>query len=280
MRDLRGHAALVADADGLRDRVEQHRRLAAHVREIKPVARAHRARERDQLLGVRVRAGWIDEPRGEAPGAGVHRLAEQPLHSAQLVGAGRPRLEAHGRDAQGAVADEVHDVDRRPHAPQGIEILAEGLPREVRGHADATDPALHEGLLLGADRRLGEGAHADDFRRHPLTDLGLRRRAAEVEEVGVRVHVDEAGRDHASGDVEDAVGGAGETRRDGGDALALHGDVGAPGRCPRAVDDAAAAQQERPGHRYSSVMVTDFILSPWRMRSTCSMPLVTLPKTV
>src|SRR5439155_1670109 len=124
------------------------------------------------------RAGRIDEPGGEAPGAGVHRLAEQPLHPAQVVGAGRPRLEAHGRDAQGAVADEVHDVDRRPHAPQRVEILAEGLPLEVRG------------------------------------------------------------------------------------------------------DDDAAAQQERPGHRYSSVMVTDFILSPWRMRSTCSMPLVTLPNTV
>ncbi len=94
------------------------------------------------------------------------------------------------------------------------------------------------------------------------------------------MHVDEAGRDHAPGDVEHAVGGPGQARGDGDNALALDGDVRAPARRSRAVDQRAAAEQERPGHRYSSLMVTDVILSPCRMRSTCSMPLVTLPKTV
>ena len=96
----------------------------------------------------------------------------------------------------------------------------------------------------------------------------------------MRVHVDEARRHDAAGDVERAIGGACETGRHRDDALALDRGVGgAPGGAG-AVDDGAAAEQERPGHRYSSVIVIDVIRSPWRMLSTCSMPLVTLPNTV
>jgi hypothetical protein len=278
--DLHGHAARIADANRLGDGVQQHGGLATHVREVIAAARAQRLRERDELVRLGVGARRIDEPRGKSPRAGVHRVAEPALHRAQLTGVGGPRLEAQGGDAQGAVADEVDHVHRGSECAQQVEVLTEGLPRQIGRLPDATDPALHERLLLAADRRRGERAHADDFRRHTLADLGLGGRAREVEEVGVRVHVDEAGRDRATGHVEHAIGGAGQARRHRDNALALDRHVRRAAGLTSPIDHGAAADQERPGHGYSSAIVIDVIRSPCLMRSTCSMPLVTLPNTV
>ena len=95
------------------------------------------------------------------------------------------------------------------------------------------------------------------------------------------MHVDEAGRDHLAGGIDDPIGLAAEPRPDRGDALALDGDVGRPGRAAAAVDHGATANEERPGHgSQASLMTTVFIRSPCLIRSTCSMPEVTRPNTV
>jgi hypothetical protein len=139
-------------------------------------------------------------------------------------------------------------VDGRTQPPQLVEILTERFPVQVRCEADAAHPALHEAVLIGTDRRLRERAHADDFGRHALADLRLGGRAREVEEVGMRVHVDEARRDDAAGDVDHPIGGAAELRGDRGNVLAVHRDVRRAARRAGPIDHRAAAQQQRPGH--------------------------------
>jgi len=47
-----------------------------------------------------------------------------------------------------------------------------------------------------------------------------------------------------------------------------------------AVDQRAVSDDERPGQRYSSAIVTEVIVSPCLMRSTCSIPDTTRPNTV
>jgi hypothetical protein len=124
------------------------------VREVVAAAGRHRLGECDQLVGVGVGAGRVHQARGEAEGAGVHRLPEQPLHRAEVVGTGRPRLEPERGDAQGAVADEVPDVDGGPDRAQRVEVLRERFPAQVEVSADAARPPLHDLPLIGSQRGL------------------------------------------------------------------------------------------------------------------------------
>src|SRR5204863_8700582 len=121
-------------------------------------------------------------------------------------------------------------------------------------------PVPHGLRAAGRDGSGRERAHPLDFRRAALADLRLRGRAAEVEEVGVRVGVAEAGRDHAAGRVDGPRRLSGQPGADGRDAVALDGNVGPDARRAAAVDHPAVADEERPGHAYSSAMVTVFIL--------------------
>ena len=127
--------------------------------------------------------------------------------------------------------------------------------------------------LLRAQRRLRERAHADDLGRHALADLRLRRRAGEVEEVGVRVHVDEARRRPLARwrRSRDRPGpprpGPTAAMRSPSTATSA-ARAGAPlpsiTEPPRIRSDQAIAQ--------ASWIATVFIRSPCLMRSTCSMP--------
>jgi hypothetical protein len=79
-------AALLADADGLVDGVEQHRGLAADVREVVAAARAMvlasaiSSSVSEYALGAR--RGPVEKPKAPAS----ERLAEQPLHALEIVG--------------------------------------------------------------------------------------------------------------------------------------------------------------------------------------------------
>src|SRR3989441_1791749 len=315
--DLDADASLLADADRLADRVLDHRALAAHVREVEPAAPGHRARQEDQLLGRGVGARRIDEPGGIAVRACVHRLVEPPLHRLQIIRRDRAVLRADGRETERAVTHEVGDVDRRSHGAERGEVLAEGLPAKLEARADAARPAAHGVFAPGRDRRLRERAHADDFGRAALADLRLGGRAAEVEEIGMRVRVDEARRHDVTRGVDHPGRVAPEPGLDGGDAVPLHGNVRPSCGPARPVDDRAVPDEQRPGHRLASpsaaartttpyprrgasppfrnlpprtaghstprdapTIPTDAIRSPCWIRSTCSMPATTCPNTV
>src|SRR5690606_30757753 len=88
VEDLDGDAALRTDADRLVDRLEQVVRLRAHVCDVQAAIRRHRLRGLDQLPGRREVRGWIDQRRGNAERATLHRPAYDLAHAVQLRGIG------------------------------------------------------------------------------------------------------------------------------------------------------------------------------------------------
>src|SRR5262249_32430261 len=134
--DLHADLGLLADADGLADGVLDHRALATHVGEVEALTPGDPAGQGHQLRGLGVRARRIDQPGGVAVGSGIHGLVEPPLHGAEVARVHRAIVGPHGGEAEGAVADEVHDVDRGPDRAQRIEILPEGLPAQVDAGPD------------------------------------------------------------------------------------------------------------------------------------------------
>ena len=117
--------------------------------------------------------------------------------------------EAHDGDPQRAVADERRDVDGAAgRARTALEVLAEGAP--VPGHgvrAPGVVLPVRHGVVAVAPRVSG----AADMPQLPVTCVVTPWRTADSArgmlqdgEVGVGVRVDEAGRDVAAGDVDDA----------------------------------------------------------------------------
>src|SRR3989441_10167056 len=264
--DLDADASLLADADRLADRVLDHRARAAQGRKAGPAAPGHRARQEDQLLGRGVGARRIDGPGRIPVRARVHRLVEPPLHRLQIIRRDRAVLRADGRETERAVTHEVGDVDRRPHGAERGEVLAEGLPAKIEARADSARPAAHGVFAPGRDRRLRERAHADDFGRAALADLRLGGRAAEVEEIGMRVRVDEARRHDVTRGVDHPGRVTPDPGPDGGDAAPLHGNVRPSGGPARPVDDRAVPDEQRPGHRLASPSAAARTTAPYPRR--------------
>src|SRR6185369_1365785 len=85
---------------------------------------------------------------------------------------------------------------------------------------------------------------AGDLQRDALADLRLRPRVERQREVGVRVDVDEAGRDDLAAGVDHPAGRPRRARLERDEAAPVDADVGvAPGRAG-AVDQVAAADQQ------------------------------------
>ncbi len=82
----------------------------------------------------------------------------------------------------------------------------------------------------------------------PWRILELRGRALVVEEVGMRVDVDEAGRDGEPGGIDDVRRIGGKLRSDCGNAIAVNRHVERLARRTGAVDNGAVPDQQRPGH--------------------------------
>ena len=82
--DLHRHLGALADRDGLGDGLDEPRPFVAHVGRVEPAARRDRLGEAHNLVGLGVRAGRIDEPRGEAERAFVHALRDHLAHRPQL----------------------------------------------------------------------------------------------------------------------------------------------------------------------------------------------------
>ena len=106
----------------------------------------------------------------------------------------------------------------------------------------------------GVSGRRARPAVADDLQRESLVDLAVGGRQPGEDEVGVRVHVDEPGRDHMTGGV-DHPGRAGAGQEvDRLDAVPGDGHVGPPRGPAGAVDHG-----RRPGSGCRA----------WRLRLWC-----------
>src|ERR1700688_1721892 len=107
----------------------------------------------------------------------------------------------------------MHDIDAGARALERLEVLLECGPPNLEGGAQRMCRGFH---LMAAFAGAGGGrkaAHPDDFGRDALTDLGLGRWALFVEEIRMRMDIDEPRRDHERGCVDDTLGVLRELRR-------------------------------------------------------------------
>ena len=171
----------------------------------------------NNFLRLRERAGQVNQARRQPDRAVLHRLLDVAFHLRQL--GLRRRAEkgaAHCLASHGIVADERADVGGDVCCLELLEILAEVQPR-------AAAVSQHERRHAHAEEVLGKRLVFDALR--------------------VRVRVHEAGRDYHPFHIHRALRRAGHAA-DSGNAPALHRHVGEDGGIPRAVRDAAAAQNE------------------------------------
>jgi len=152
--------------------------------------------------------------------------------------------EAHRGDAEGAVADELHDVDRRALGVERFQVLADRLPLEVHalGHVEGEAAQLLEKLRGRGSR--GEAAVTDDLGRHALADLRLGAPVLPEPPVRVRVHVDEPRRHDPARSPERRAGRLAGEIPDRDDDVGADADVGAAARSAGAVDDRGAFELE------------------------------------
>ena len=176
--------------------------------------------ERDQLVGVRIVAGRIDERRGDADGAILHRLLDQLSHLLQLLGRRVHVLVAEDDAAHLRGADVVHDVEREAVPLQQREVLGERAP------ADRLAPERRRVALRPLVLRRVTPSLAAHRRRDPLAQAALRGDAVRDEHGRALVHqVDESGGDDAILGDDGAAGRASVERSDLGDAAAANADV-------------------------------------------------------
>ena len=106
---------------------------------------------------------------------------------------------------------------------------------------------------LGSDARSLDRSRrrsfADHFRRDALADLALRVSVVEQRVLGVSVHVDEAGRDHLAGGVDDARGLRAVETPDSRNMSSANSHIGLDPRISRPVDDMPASNDDVVGLR-------------------------------
>ena len=190
MEDVHGQVRLLADRDRLLDAVDELVAVVAQVRRVHPAGRRGRLRERHQLVELRVRVGRVDEARRDAPRALPHRVADEAAHLRELGGGRRALLVVHDDLAHLAEAHVRQDVHRGALAAERREVAGEVGP--VGADAGAARVGRRAGRRLA---RRDRSAFANHLGRDALPDLAFRVAVHEEREVGVRVRVDEAGRD-------------------------------------------------------------------------------------
>ena len=105
------------------------------------VLRDDRLAKRGDLAGVGVAAGDVVEPGRKPDGPGVHPLAHELLHGAQLVVAGGPRIEPHDLHPDVAVGDQIGHVDRHLAVEAG-EVFVDRPPVYERPAGLPLKPAV------------------------------------------------------------------------------------------------------------------------------------------
>jgi len=223
--------------DRLADRVEDPTRLVAHVRGIGAAVPPDWLQERVQLRRSREGSGRGEEPRGEPGGAGGEPLLQEPPHPGQLPVVGRAVIEAYRHRAQSVVAD----LHRGVHRGRGkaIHVLGESAGARLDPGSEAREILLKQPRAARRRGRDREAAMTDHLGGHPLEYLAFRRGRIGQREVGVGLHVDEAGRDDEAVHVERRAGGGPVPRRERYDDPVPDRDVGARRRRSGPVQDRA-----------------------------------------
>ena len=244
MRRDHPRAGLLADLDRLAHRVEQRRgcrpvlaghvpqriaALAAFVRNVDAVHSRQFLRELHDLVGHAPAARLVLEARRDADRALLQRLPHQRAHLRPLLRRRRPpHIVAHHPAADRAVADQQQGVGADAELLDERPLLRDRPRRAAVLVDDDRGDALRD--------QVGRGAAAGVLVAEPAARVGP--------VVGVRVDVDEAGRDVLAGCVDGARGLGASQRADRGDAPAADRDVGREPRVAGPVEDPAVPDQQ------------------------------------
>ena len=230
--------------DRLRDCRQERVTLASDVAGIEASGLAGGPGQADELVGVREHAGGIDQTGRQTDGPLVHGAPDLGRHGPELVGVWLRVARSHDQESDRPVTHQRGDVDREALARQAVEVAPEGgpVPGERRqGEGGGIDDILPPGRREGGRAR---PAVADDLQREPLVDLAVGRRQSGKDEVGVRVHVHEPGRDHAAGGIDHPGRASVGEEVDRLDAVPRDGHIG-PARGPTGpVDHGPAPDQD------------------------------------
>ena len=173
----------------------------------------------------------------------LHALTGKVAHGGQLRIGGQAGGPAHGGDADGGVGDEMEHVAGGVAVKQGQKV-GDAAPADVRRLAvdrRQVDQELLQGS--GCGWRIGQAVHAQGLGGHALADLGLVVRVGEQLEVGMGVHVDEAGANHVAAGVDGAAGiDRRRIARDDLDRVAGDGNTGPIAGGAGAVDHRAVGK--------------------------------------
>jgi hypothetical protein len=203
------------------------------VRRKQPAVFGHGLAEQHQVVGRRQRARRHGEHRREPDRPILHCLLDELLHLLKLRRA-RPLVRAAHHAPPDIVDAHVgHDVDADAGPLQRGKVFAQRAP----AHRLPADKHLLR--LQLADPRAGRRAFAQHLGRHPLANLALGQTVLEQDVVGVRVHVDEAGRDDQPGGIDLLGRLARRHAAHGDDLTARHGHIAGKPRIAAAIDDVA-----------------------------------------
>ena len=222
-----------------------------------------------QVLGVRregagnvppVRDDVLQQPRRRvADSSAGDRLGDDLTHAAHLVLSRllvSERPVPHHLIAHRAVTDEGDDIERGLEPLHRIEVLGVRLPvpREAAEDRLTWDVlhALHHlgeiAAVLGDRRCERHAAVPHQHRRHPVPGARRHERIPPDLGVHVRVQIDEPGRHGQARRVDLARCDRVREVADGGDAIAVHRDVGAHRTGPGPVDDGPASDDQVVRH--------------------------------
>ncbi len=235
--DLRGSARSFRDIDRFLHRLDNAIAFAAHMGDVHSAAKRRFTRQRDQFrrfgIGVRV----VNQRRGHAQRALLHRLADQSAHLRKLR---RRRLHiifAQHIDAHRARADERRDVGCNALALQLLEIFAERGPVDVVVKVALV--ALH--VCFHGRRQRPHGILAHDLERHALRDVAERTLIHEQRFLRMCEHIDEPGRYRLAVRIDLRAARARRVRADIRDPILSIATSPMEGRLARTVIDQAIA---------------------------------------
>ena len=247
VRALHRDFGALADGERLGDRRFELVAFVAHVRGVQRRARAARgARARDELVEVGVAPGLVDQSARHAERAFLDGAAHEPALRLELVALEAARVRPGDAQPRRAEPDQRGDVERDAFALDQREERVEGRPLHVEPVVARVAHFLR--ARASVQRRDRRAAVAADLGRDPLPDLSFAQWVYEPELVGMRVNVDEPGRQRESfaGDALVCITVGEIPDRD--DPAVRDGDVGRVRNAAQAVVDPGPAE-DRPEHR-------------------------------
>ena len=175
------------------------------MRAVVAAVRRHHPAQLDQLGGVREHPRRVGQPAAH-PGRALSQPGrEQVAHPVQLGRCGGPVLGTDHQHPQRALRDQVRRVAGDAAAVQPVQVLADAGPVEVevvRLVVPAGDLLSQRGAGRRVHRCVRQAVLAEHLAGHALAHLRGVLRVRQDLQIGMCMHVDEAGRQHQPGRID------------------------------------------------------------------------------